>query len=96
MTGSQISWRRTLRQHGVGVLGNGDGTFQTNVNYGTGSGPSSVAIGDVSGDGKLDLVTTSSTLPILYVLLGNGDGTFQTPEVQRDTESVQSRSPSGT
>jgi hypothetical protein len=62
----------------VSVLqGNGDGTFQTKLDYGTGDAPYSVAIGDVSGDGKPDLVTANLNAGV-SVLLGNGDGTFQT------------------
>jgi len=72
----------------VGVLlGNGDGTFQSAVSYTVGffdSGVSSVAIGDVNGDGKPDLigtivcfVTTNCINGSVGVLLGNGDGTFQ-------------------
>ena len=39
------------------LLGNGDGTFQTAVTYSTGtSGATSVAIADVNGHGKPDLV----------------------------------------
>ncbi len=60
------------------LLGNGDGSFQSNVDYGTGDLPLSVAIGDVSGDGKLDLATANSNASTVSVLLGNGDGTFQT------------------
>jgi hypothetical protein len=59
----------------VGVLlGNGDGTFQTVVTYDVGN-PTSVAVGDVNGDGKPDVLVVD---PRVGVLLGNGDGTFQT------------------
>jgi Bacterial Ig-like domain (group 3)/FG-GAP-like repeat len=71
----------------IGVLlGNGDGTFQPAVTYGSGGLHSyAVAIGDVSGDGHPDLVVSnqcgnsnSCTTGSIGVLLGNGDGTFQT------------------
>jgi hypothetical protein len=72
----------------VGVLlANGDGTFRFPVAYGTGgAGPTWVAVADVNGDGKPDLIVTNSNqcCPIscadgtVSVLLGNGDGTFQT------------------
>src|SRR5205814_7192434 len=45
--------------------------------YAVGSGPYSVAAGDVSGDGRLDLVVANSLANSVSVLLGNGDGTFQ-------------------
>jgi Bacterial Ig-like domain (group 3)/FG-GAP-like repeat len=72
----------------VGVLlGNGDGTFQPAVSYTVGfflSGVNFVAVGDVNGDGKPDLigtivcfVSTNCTNGSVGVLLGNGDGTFQ-------------------
>ena len=44
------------------LLGNGDGTFQAAVNYGTGSLPYSVAVGDFNGDGRLDLAFPASLL----------------------------------
>jgi hypothetical protein len=58
-------------------LGAGDGTFgpantvdETTLYY-----PSSIAAGDLNGDGKLDIALTLGTGTIA-VLLGNGDGTF--------------------
>jgi len=70
----------------VGVLiGNGNGTFQTAVAYGSGGYNSiSVAVGDINGDSTPDLLLAnecgnkSCTNGGIGVLLGNGDGTFQT------------------
>jgi hypothetical protein len=80
--------RRTASSNStVGVLlGNGDGTFQPAVTYNSGGYQSfSVAVGDVNGDGKPDLVTANQFGAkddrAVGVLLGNGDGTFQTPVV---------------
>ena len=67
----------------VGVLlGNGDGTFQAAVAYHTGgtSGPFwpvSIAIADVNGDHKPDLVVANGGSNTVAVLLGKGDGTLQ-------------------
>jgi hypothetical protein len=38
------------------LLGNGDGTFRNALTYGAGSAPASLAVGDLNGDGKPDLV----------------------------------------
>jgi hypothetical protein len=65
-----------ITTHTVSVLlGNGDGTFQPPVQYGIdGNSWQVLALGDVTGEGKLDIVVAGSTTS---VLLGNGNGTFQ-------------------
>ena len=42
----------------------------------TGASPFSVAMGDLNGDGRPDLVTANRNSNTVSVLLGNGDGTF--------------------
>jgi hypothetical protein len=63
------------------LLGRGDGTFRPAVNYSSGGEfPFSVAVADVNGDGKPDLLLANdnyNTNGTVGVLLGNGDGTFQ-------------------
>ncbi|HWY54570.1 MAG TPA: FG-GAP-like repeat-containing protein [Terriglobales bacterium] len=71
------------------LLGNGDGTFQAEsdfslVNNGTTYlNPYDAAVGDLNGDGKVDLAVTmqdvTGATQGIAVALGNGDGTFQTP-----------------
>ncbi len=63
------------------LLGNGDGTFQAHVDYGTGVSPT-LSTADFNGDGIPDLAIGSQTHPDLIgfaevaIVLGNGDGTF--------------------
>jgi hypothetical protein len=54
------------------LLGNGDGTFQPEVSYAAGSNPSSVAVGDFNGDGRLDMVVADLTNSTASVLLQPG------------------------
>jgi trimeric autotransporter adhesin len=69
-------------------LGKGDGTFTqaSNSPVSVGSYPQSIAVGDLNGDGVLDLAVVNSNYSVsltgsVSVLLGNGDGTFsQVPD----------------
>ena len=61
------------------LLGNGDGTLQAPTVIDNQPGyPQALAVGDLNGDGKMDVLTLSqsSSDEFLSVLLGNGDGTF--------------------
>jgi uncharacterized protein (DUF2141 family) len=60
------------------LLGNGDGTFTaaSNSTFATGAAPQAIAVADLNGDGKLDLIIANSQGASLTILLGNGDGTF--------------------
>jgi hypothetical protein len=67
------------------MLGKGDGTFPSSVNYAAGNGADAVTVADFNGDGKLDLaVCNGYYYPNQFqnqfnLLLGNGDGSFQSP-----------------
>lgn len=75
------------------MLGNGDGTFQPQQVFDAGGyGTNSIAVADLNGDGKPDLLVSNGcgltngsncyvpgTSGAIGVLLGNGDGTFQPP-----------------
>ena len=66
-------------------VGNGDGTFQSPVFYGLFEIPTSLAAGDLKGNGRIDLAVSAFVVnpfepqaaSSIQVLSGNGDGTFQ-------------------
>ncbi len=62
-------------------LGQGDGTFAPAVDVllVEDDAASSIALGDVNGDGVLDVVTSDTGPTLTSVLLGNGDGTLAAP-----------------
>ena len=71
-------------------VNNGDGTFATGVYYdgavsgGAASGAAdvytnAVAIADVNGDGKADIIATNDYSGDVTILFGNGDGTVNVP-----------------
>jgi hypothetical protein len=65
------------------LVGNGDGTFQASLvstfqpSNTTGfPGFGSMAVGDINGDGKVDLALLDSSNAVIYTLLGNNTGNF--------------------
>src|SRR4030095_7825541 len=58
-------------------IASADGSLQPATASRAGTGPQSVAVGDVNGDGKQDLLTANYGSHNVRVLLGNGGGTFQ-------------------
>ncbi len=58
------------------LLGVGDGTFETHVDYPAGSFPYTIVAGDFNGDGKLDVAVSDLDSSQVTILSGAGDGTF--------------------
>lgn len=56
-------------------LSRGDGTFQPMVSYTTNTGPFSLTVADMDGDGNVDLLSGHNATVTL--LLANGDGSFK-------------------
>jgi len=73
------------------LLGKGDGTFKTHVDYATTPFPTQLTVGDFNADGIPDLAVSvfgpidpTCGAPVLAVFLGKGDGTFR-PRVDYST-----------
>ena len=69
------------------LVNGGDGSFPAKLDYATGSAPGSVAIGDLNGDGKPDLVIANYEAITISVLLNSGDGSFEAKRDYRTTSS---------
>ncbi|MBC8123083.1 MAG: VCBS repeat-containing protein, partial [Gemmatimonadaceae bacterium] len=65
----------------VSVLkNNGDGTFAEAQDFAAGVGPSAITLGDLDGDGDLDVATANLDSNDVSVLANSGDATFTTPQ----------------
>jgi hypothetical protein len=58
------------------LLGNGDGTFQPATNYAVGTTPEAVAVADLNGDGKPDVIVANRNSGNISVLLNGGNGSL--------------------
>jgi len=58
------------------LLNNGDGTFASESRFDAGDEPSGIDVGDLDGDGQLDIVVSNSRSDDVSVLLNSGGGTF--------------------
>jgi FG-GAP-like repeat/Bacterial Ig-like domain (group 3)/Putative Ig domain len=51
-------------------------SFAAAVNYATGNNPHGIAVADLNGDGRADLLVVNSISYTVSIFIGNGDGTF--------------------
>ncbi len=72
---------RTAAPDQVNVLLYQGGGYTNPTSFGTGDGTRCVKLGDVNGDGDLDIVASNVFQDTVSVLLGNGDGTFAAQQV---------------
>jgi FG-GAP-like repeat len=61
------------------LLNKGGSRFRAPREYRIGDDPEAIAIGDVNGDRKLDLVTANDYSNTISVLLNRGGGRFRAP-----------------
>jgi hypothetical protein len=55
----------------------GSVSFESPLTYATGTGPHSLTVQDINGDGMRDLIIANTTSKTIGIMLGNGNGTFQ-------------------
>ena len=60
-------------------LGNGDGSFSPKTDYGSGLFLRAAALGDLDGDGDLDIAFANNAPVSIGVMLGDGNGSFGPP-----------------
>jgi len=76
------------------LLGDGDGTFQAGLIYALGTDFSAMALADVNGDGRIDLLVTpfgnggTNTPPGTVGVLLNGSGVTQSPTTTTFSSSL--------
>jgi flagellin len=74
------------------MLGNGDGTFKVRTTVQTGANPNSVTLGDLNGDGVLDIVTANGgddTASILLAQTQSGLGGLLDFSLETKADSLQ-------
>jgi hypothetical protein len=81
VTGNVSMLGRFPSRNVVVLINRGDGSFYARVEHsiGLGYGQLKVAIGDLNGDGKLDVAAANETGDSVSVLLNSGNGGFQLP-----------------
>src|SRR6185436_7311523 len=52
-------------------------SFDAPMDFGVGTNPNSLAVGDFNGDGKADVAVANFASSNISVLLGNGDGSLR-------------------
>ncbi len=76
LTANYIGGTVSVRLNGGDATGSNPGTFSNGSDVAVGSDLQGLALGDVDGDGDLDLATASYTANTMGLRLNNGLGTF--------------------